>query len=375
MTTRRDAMDVIEGFYCSQTVWALHRLGVLPRLEDGADVPALAEEFALDEQLLSAVLDFIHRTTDLLVREDHHYRLAPSCRPYRRTAFHLEKFLGAYGPVIAGTATVLAAPGSGPELRDLPSLARAFGQLEPRSPSLTARVLRAWGVTSLFDLGCGAATLLVELATADPEFRGWGADSSDAMVKAADERISRSGLGGRLRILRSDVRELGGLTPRPDVEDVQALYGRSIANEFFADGGRSAVEVLTGLKELFPGRLLFLEDYYGRLTHHPPAGGNHRHTLLQDLAQVLSGQGVPPPDLPGWSGVYQAAGCSLVKAYEGHNEEISWFIHVLVLGRRPRPGPPSPRAMSRDRRHQAATVQPGGDGHDLPRCHGAAPGS
>ncbi|MEU8547241.1 class I SAM-dependent methyltransferase [Streptomyces roseoverticillatus] len=343
MTTRRNPMDVIEGFYCSQTVWALHRLGVLPRLEDSADVTALAEEFVLDEQLLSAVLDFVHRTTDLLVREDHRYRLAPSCRPYRRIAFQLEKFLGAYGPVIAGAAAVLGDPGTGPGLRDHPSLARAFGQLEPRSPSLTAQVLRAWGVTSLFDLGCGAATLLVELATADPDFRGWGADASDAMVSAASQRISRSGLDGRLRILRSDVRELGGLITRPDVEDVQALYGRSIANEFFADGGRSAVDVLTELREVFPGRLLFLEDYYGRLTHRPPADGNHRHALLQDLAQVLSGQGVPPPDLPGWSRVYQAADCTLVKAYEGHNDDISWFIHVLILGRQPTTNmPPSP---------------------------------
>ncbi|MEV4928159.1 hypothetical protein [Streptomyces roseoverticillatus] len=108
-----------------------------------------------------------------------------------------------------------------------------------------------------------------------------------------------------------------------DVKDVQALYRRSIANEFFADGDREAVDVLTGLRELFPGRLLFLEDGYGRLTHHPPTDGNHRHALLQDLAPVLSGQGVPPPDLHGWSRIYQAADCTLVKAYEGHDDGIS----------------------------------------------------
>ncbi|UUU37475.1 class I SAM-dependent methyltransferase [Streptomyces sp. NBC_00162] len=302
-----------------------------PRLEAAAEVRDLAEEFALDEQILSAVLDYVCRTTGLLIREDRCYRLAKACRPYHRVAFHLEKFLGAYGPAVARTDEVLQDPGTGPALRDLNALARAFGQLQPHTPSLTAQVLQAWDVTSLLDLGCGAGTLLIELASADPRFQGYGADAGQDMVRVANDRIHRAGLGHRLQVVLGDVRALGELTALPASEDVQALHGRSIMNEFFAGDGSSAIGVLAGLKARFPGRLLFLEDYYGRLTHDSPADGSHGHTLAQDLAQVLSGQGVPPLDLPGWAGVYQEADCTLVKAYEGDNDGVAWFIHVVAL--------------------------------------------
>ncbi|MQY12878.1 hypothetical protein SRB5_30170 [Streptomyces sp. RB5] len=321
-------MGVVEGFYGSQSVWALHRLGVLARLEETVETSRLAGEFGLDEETLGAVLDYVRRTTGLLVREGPGHRLAPQCRPYRLVAFQLDKFLGAYGPAATRLEDVLRDPASAPALRDHDALARAFGRLRPAAPSVIARVLRAWDVTSLLDLGCGAATLLVELARADPRFRGLGADASPDMVRVAGDRIRRTGLADRLTVTCGDVREPAAL-PAPG--KVRALHGRSLLNEFFAGDGGDAVRVLTGLGARYPGRLLFLEDYYGRLTHDRPAAESPGHTLAQDLAQVLSGQGVPPPDLPGWGRVYEAADCALVKAYEGHNDGITWFVHVVAL--------------------------------------------
>jgi SAM-dependent methyltransferase len=331
--SRDEVMTIVEGFYASHCVWALHQLGVLPRLETPAGVSALAEEFQLDEDGLAAVLDYVHRTTGLLEGASVGYRLAPAAMPYDVTAFHLEKFVGAYGPPVTRAAQVLQDPSAGPALRDFDALARAFGRLQPQTPSLTAQVLRAWEVTSLLDLGCGAATLLVELAEADPEFRGWGVDASEDMVRTAKERIRRAQLDGRVDVLCGDVGLPATLPTVPESERLKALYGRSIMNEFFAGGGRGAVRVLAGLMARFPGRLLFLEDYYGRLTHVGSDDPEHRHghALAQDLAQALTGQGVPPPDLAGWAAVYESAGCALLKAYEGDNNGIAWFIHVLRL--------------------------------------------
>ncbi len=335
MTAQQHALEVVEGFYTSHAVWALHRLGVLARLEDGATVSDLAVELSIDERMLSALMDYVHQTSGMLERSDRCYRLVPTCRPYSRVTFHLEKFLGAYGPVIAATAEILRRPETGPPLRDLRALARAFDEPVPPTMSLTAQVLRAWGVTSLLDLGCGPATILIELGLADPDFRGWGADAAQEMVQTARDQVHRAGLGDRIRIMRSSAQKLATSAADLLEVEVQAVYGASIANEFFADGGTSAVDLLRGLKALFPGRLLFLEDYYGRLSHPVPADDNHRHTLLQDLAQVFSGQGVPPPDLAGWADIYRAAGCTVVKAYEGDNDGVAWFIHVVALGSPP----------------------------------------
>jgi len=227
-------------------------------------------------------------------------------------------------------ADVLCDPALGSTRRDDDALAKAFQQLEPHRPSLTRHVLETWGVRSCLDLGCGTGSLLIELAEADPLFRGWGVDASPSMIAAATRSIRDAGLEPQLCVARGDITTVGQGSP-PDPDEVQALYGRSIMNEFFADDGRAASEVLGVLSKRFPSKLFFVEDYYGCLTRDVPSVDDRLHTLLQDLAQAFSGQGVPPSSLEGWTSVYCESGCSLVHAYEGTNDGISWFIHVIQL--------------------------------------------
>jgi SAM-dependent methyltransferase len=330
--SRRGALDVVEGFYTGHAVWALHRLGALSRLGAGAEPSELAGQLGCDPTLLVALFEYVHQTTDLLDRHGDHYRVAAPYREYNAAGFHLDKFIGAYGPAIAGVLDLLHGSGRGPALRDGDALARAFARRVAHRPSLTLRLLHTWDVTSLLDVGCGVGTLLIELAESDPTFRGWGVDASRQMVDVATERVRLTGLDGRVLITQGDVRTLDAAVTGPMASaGVAAVYGRSLLNEFFADGGRGASEVLSTLRRLLPGRLLFVEDYYGRLTHGVGSDTDHQHTALQDLAQVVSGQGVPPPDLAGWARIYAAAGCELLKAYEGDNDGIRWFVHVLVL--------------------------------------------
>jgi SAM-dependent methyltransferase len=324
-------LDVIEGAFTGHAVWTLHRIGALDRLRSGADVAELGRELRCDQHLVAAVVEYVFLTTDLLARENGRYTLS---RPYcdgGRMNFQLEKFLGAYGPCVERMVEVVGDPSLGPALRDESALARAFQVVDTRRPSLTQQVLEAWEITSLFDLGCGTAALLIELAEANSLFRGWGIDASPKMVETAARNIQRAGLEPRVEIGQNDVRTIGVGAAPGYCRDVGALYGRSILNEFFADDGACATKILRQLRRWFPRRLFFVEDYYGCLTRDAQSVEGRNHTLLQDLAQVLSGQGVPPADLAGWQGVYESAGCSLVKAYEGENDGIAWFIHVVQL--------------------------------------------
>jgi len=330
--SRHGTLDVIEGFYTAHAVWALHRLGALSPLAAGANPSELAGQLGCDAPLLVALVEYVHQTTDLLDLDGDRYSVAAPYRGYNALGFHLDKFIGAYGPAVAEILDLLHAPGRGPALRNSDALARAFARRVAHRPSLTLRLLRTWDVSSLLDLGCGAGTLLVELAESDPTFRGWGVDASRQMVDAATERVRLAGLGDRVQITEGDVRTMDEAVTRGIASaGVSAVYGRSLLNEFFADGGRGATEVLTALRRLLPGRLLFVEDYYGHLTHGRGPDPAHQHTMLQDLAQVVSGQGVPPPDLASWARIYAAAGCGLLKVYEGDNDGIRWFVHVLAL--------------------------------------------
>jgi hypothetical protein len=73
--------------------------------------------------------------------------------------------------------------------------------------------------------------------------------------------------------------------------------------------------------------VLLIGDYYGQLGHRRPP---RSHTLaMHDFAQVISGQGIPPPDLASWKQIYRAARCSLVHVIQDH--EASFFVHLLKL--------------------------------------------
>jgi len=329
---RRSALTIIEGFYVAQIVFHFYRKGVLHSLTIFRTPGQVAMEFEFDEDATTALLEFLHYSTDLLQRNGkRQYRLAPKYKPYGALAFHLDKFLGAYGGPLANLGIALRPPRLGCQLVDRRELAVAFSRLEPGREGETAAVIRTAGVKSLLDLGCGAADLLKELCGADPAFRGWAVDADSDMCAAAAASVAAAGLASRIKVIQADVRKLRDVLPPNERRQVGALFGRSILNELCRANGAPLVEFLAELKRLFPHRTFFVSDYYGKLTHAATVSARHRHTLLQDVAQVLSGQGVPSPDLAAWAALYQAAGCRVVEAYEGEATGIAWFLHVVRL--------------------------------------------
>jgi hypothetical protein len=71
---------------------------------------------------------------------------------------------------------------------------------------------------------------------------------------------------------------------------------------------------------------VLVHDYYGRLGTGVP--GASRHTLLHDYAQLISGQGIPPPALGDWGLIYKDAGYRLVHALE--DRATTQFIHIVI---------------------------------------------
>jgi SAM-dependent methyltransferase len=328
----RGPIAVAEGFYLSHVVYHLHRRGVLERLRSPASASALAAECGYDAGRLGPLLEFVVQRTDILVHSSAGaYRLNPQYEAYVRLGFHLDKFIGAYGPLVTDLDSTLRPGARVGAVED--ELAKAFGGVGMDAVGAQAEVIRQWEVSSLLDLGCGTGTLLIELARRDGDFRGWGVDRNAAMCELAVSRVREAGLSDVVRILSRDVRELspGDLVVDGSGGGVDALHGRSLLNEFFGSGPAEAAGVVADLRRRFPGRLFFVSDYYGKLGALERVDAAYAHTLVHDVAQVLSGQGVPPPDLEGWAAVYAAGGAELLHAYEGEGDGIAAFIHVLRL--------------------------------------------
>jgi Methyltransferase domain len=329
---RRGAIDIAEGFYLGRIVHHLHRSGILERLEHPATAEDVARECGYDPEVLRALLEYVRLRTDLLARDGgDSYSLNPAYAPYRVFGFHLDKLLGAYGPPLERLDDLLRAPTLGAELVDDGALAGAFSRLDGDTAAVQSAVIRAWTVDALLDLGSGPGTLLLTLARADPSFRGWGIDANPAVCATATERIAQAGLDGAVRVVCGDVRDVATLLDSDERDRVAGLHAGSLLNELFRSGGDEAVDLVVTLGRLFPGRLLFVSDYYGKLGWTRRVSGAYAHSLLQDVAQTISGQGVPPPDRARWAAIYDAAGSALLDAYEGDHNGVAWFVHVVRL--------------------------------------------
>jgi SAM-dependent methyltransferase len=329
---KRSLLEVIEGYYQGHIVYQLHELGAFERLAKGRDTAALAADLGVEADIVTALIEFLYQTSDLLVRtRSGAYRLSSRYRDYYHFGFQLDKFIGAYGPPFVNLKASLRSPTLGREWIDRRAQAQAYYKMDPPFIPFVVDVVRERGIQSLVDLGCGPATLLRELGRIHPGFCGWGIDASPDMCRVARARVSEEALASRICILEGDARQTAKLLTPKIRRKIMAIFCKGLINEMFRSAGDEAILFLSLLRRSFPDKVLIVVDYYGKLTHVSPILSVHRHTMLHDLIQSVSAQGVPPPDREGWFRLYYSAGCTVEQAYEAESEGIRWFVHVVKL--------------------------------------------
>lgn len=329
---KRDSLEIVEGYYLAHIIYYFYQQGVFERLTGDRSILTVAEELGYDTELFEALLDFIHQTTDLLrLTRAGNFSFNPKYEQYYFFGFQFDKFIGSYGPTLIHLEQSLRSKTLGRQLVNREVEADAYHQIGSPPNPLVTKIVRDFNLHSLLDLGCGPATLLTELCAGDSEFRAVGIDESAAMCKVARGRILKAQLTNRIRIIHGDARKLGVYLKPEARQSIEALQSKGLFNELFRHGNEGAVNHLKKLKGWFPGRLLFIVDYYGKLTRISGAIPRYRHTLIHDVIQVITGQGVPPADLAGWDEVYEAADCSIEHAYEGDTDGIEWFVHLVRL--------------------------------------------
>jgi len=158
------------------------------------------------------------------------------------------------------------------------------------------------------------------------------ASLSPNVADAARRHTAKQGFAERIEIIHGDVSELQQLISIERRNDIDALAAVSVANTYFSGHpGRRIDDFFGTLQTLFPNRIMFICDYYGRLgkIHEEPE--RFQRTLMHDLAQLVSGQGVPPPDLTAWQTIYDRTACTLIEAFESEHDGIRRFLHIIQL--------------------------------------------
>jgi SAM-dependent methyltransferase len=318
-------LDLVEALQLAQAVAALHDLGVFSSLTQPSSADELAKKHKVDAAMLRGTLDYIAARTDLIRKAGGRF---VATRNYSRGArFLLDLYALAYGSNAVRLAELLRKPSQARDAVDRKSFARAFETAPPQPGALPA-IIRQLGFRRVLDLGCGAATLLIALAREVPELTGWGIELDPVMCKTARANVRAARLDDRIRIFEGDAMRPRTALPREVRTEVDALVAAQLANELFGSGTRAASRWLRRLRQAFPSRPLLIADYYGRL-----GTGNaslHRETWLHDYAQLISGQGIPPPTRRHWQEIYTSAGCRLVHVIEDTHTTL--FVHLVVLG-------------------------------------------
>ena len=318
---RRTAFDLAEGLHLAYAAAALHALGILTALRLPGTAGDLAARFGIDPEMLNGTLAYLAARTTLVVQSGDRYAAGDGYDDGAR--FVLDLHVGAFAPVSADLAAVLRHPREACTHVNRAAQTAAFA--DDAGDAVLAGILRQLGFAAIVELGCGGGALLRALARADPQFIGVGVDANPAMCSRARDCIRAEGLKARLQIVQGDAHDpQTWLSAMPESATVVA---RDFLNELCRDGGRAAIAWLRILRERMPGHVLVIADYHGRLGQ--VAVASDPGVLLHDFVQLVSGQGVPPPDLTGWAALYEAAGCELAHAIE--DRQSVRFIHLIRL--------------------------------------------
>jgi SAM-dependent methyltransferase len=239
----------------------------------------------------------------------------------------LFQYLGTYGRHAMEFGRILRHPSQGHNLIDRKQYAKAFAEQGVLADNIVADLVLQLGLNHVLDLGCGAGTLLLNLASRNADFAGWGLDSNAWMCAAARKRIASLRMGKRIGIFQGDCRDLRRSLPASVVTNVSVIIAASVMNEFFAEGITKAVECLAGISATFPGQTMLIADYYGDGKN--TGRSSSKKMALHNFIQIVSGQGVPPANLSGWKKIYQGAGCHFIHAVQ--LQDSPYFIHILKL--------------------------------------------
>jgi SAM-dependent methyltransferase len=341
---RRTALDIVEGFYVAKVTEFFYSRGLFDRLRAGASAEDLCDEFGFDQAAISGLLEFICQRTSLLRREQ-----APRPRSvgrptilytfdalhgaYPQFGYHLRKFLGAYGAVLTNLSSCTVDPRLGPKFVDQAAFGQALQQLDVPPNPVVCQIVQEVGVKSILELGCGTGQGLVAMAAADQRMKAVGIDQDPGTCALSMKRVLEGGFADRVQIICGDAANVAELSGDDRLRDVECVYARGFLNAMFWPSDERAVHCLSQLSTLYPGGLLMVEDYYGRLGSTDGPIDGDLQAVLQDVAQVLTGQGIPPPTRQGWATTYAKAGCNLFHAFEGHTNQLPWFVHLVRLGR------------------------------------------
>ena len=147
MLSKQFPLNIIEGFYLAQIAHHFYHNGLLGKLAPHRSLKALAREFKYDEMALSAVLEFLYQSSDIVVRRGaNRYSLNSKYHSYHSLGFLLEQFVGAYGPAVLHLEESLRSANLGRRFVDRQAHAVAFSNIKSLPNPIVMKLIREFKI-------------------------------------------------------------------------------------------------------------------------------------------------------------------------------------------------------------------------------------
>lgn len=306
------------GYLRAFIINALLQTGIADELRrrspEAASADELAQHAGLDAYALSSALTYLSLADRVIEKQGNAFRLGERgdwlFTPELRAA--LLASIDAYGCVLTELLPTLKREKSyGSDFRRRGDAVAAASLLttRPNYPFIVETLAR-YGVTSVADLGCGAAGLLVEFSKLAPELHGVGVDIDPGSLSEARQALEAAGLLGRVTLIEGDIGNPDAFAAQPAIQSVDAFNCCGVLHEFFRDGDDAVIAILASYKRLFPGRLFFLGEFRARTDDEyrsTPVVHRIRNLWYQHLMHPLSKQGLPRSRAQ-WQSIFERAG-------------------------------------------------------------------
>lgn len=298
---------LLNDYLVMQVCLGLEEIGALEGLRKGMDVNEFAKPYGKRAEYILTAVEFLWVATNWLERENSSFRLkksAPINTVIDFTAAYKD-VLDNIGPLIKGQKTY------GKEVvRRGDYLARASVLTAQGSIRQALNLITEDRPHQLIDLGCGSAESLVYFCKKNVAYNGFGIDNDEAAIKTARENILRQGLGGRILLLHSDIRDLEKWTPWVNPRAKKVLLATMVFHEFLREGGGALIDLLKRIASSLPRARLFILEFdapsYERLKGEEDLG--KKLLLAQyELFHPLTNQGLPQPRSE-WERIIAAGG-------------------------------------------------------------------
>ncbi|WP_416758465.1 methyltransferase domain-containing protein [Pseudomonas sp. BNK-6] len=333
-----DIFAALEGYYLISILDCFYKTGAMAALTKDRSIEDIASEQGFDAKTFEKLTNYVRQ------RMYGVFPIKGATSAGSDTSIStidplflghlLDQYIGAFGPCLESLHQILASPSIGAQKVNWQRHAQAFSKADRGiTNSFMLNLLSQLNVTKLIDLGCGSGGLLLDFATQNTSIQAWGIDTNIAAIQMAQTVSQASNLDDRVKFYHGNALDISKHLEPNTLEEIQIITASNLANTFFGNESFESIHSwLYNLKSTFPNRLLLLSDYYGRLgTVEDRESLRFRRTLFHDVAQVLTGQGVPPKNIETWRKILKDADCTLVKAFESEHEEVAHFSYIIQL--------------------------------------------